>query len=125
MPENMTRTSRAGEFRALLGRRALVADGAMGTMLYGRGVFINRCFDELNLSAPQMVKEIHQEYVRAGAEVIETNTYGATRARLATFGLADKVEAINRAGVKLAREAASERSDVFIAGAVGPLGLHI
>ncbi len=125
MAENITRVSRAEEFRALLGRRAVVADGAMGTMLYGRGVFINRCFDELNLSSPQMVKDIHLEYVRAGAEVIETNTYGATRARLATFGLADKVEAINRAGVRLAREAAAERSDVFVAGAVGPLGVRI
>jgi homocysteine S-methyltransferase len=119
------RISRAGEFRSLLGQRAVVTDGAMGTMLYTRGIFINRCFDELNLSAPEMVKEIHQEYVRAGAEVLETNTFGATRARLATFGLAEKVEAINRAGVRAAREAASERSDVFVAGAIGPLGLPI
>jgi methionine synthase / methylenetetrahydrofolate reductase(NADPH) len=97
----------------------------MGTMLYTRGVFINRCFDELNLSAPDMVKEIHQEYVRAGAEILETNTFGATASRLATYGMADKVAAINRAGVRLAREAASERSDVFVAGAIGPLGVHI
>ncbi|MBI5086677.1 MAG: bifunctional homocysteine S-methyltransferase/methylenetetrahydrofolate reductase [Acidobacteria bacterium] len=125
MTENGNKTSRAGEFRALLGKRAMVADGAMGTMLYTRGVFINRCFDELNLSMPQLVKELHQEYVRAGAEIIETNTFGATRARLATYGLADKVEAINRAGARLAREAASERGDVFVAGAMGSLGLHI
>ncbi len=119
------RISRAAEFRELIGRRALVADGAMGTMLYGRGIFINRCFDELNLSMPQLVKEVHQEYVRAGAEIIESNTYGASRPRLATFGFGSQVEAINRAGVRLAREAASERSDVFVAGAIGPLGVHI
>lgn len=120
-----SRISRAAEFRELLGQRALVADGAMGTMLYTRGVFINRCFDELNLSAPQMVLDIHQEYVRAGAEILETNTFGATRARLTTYGLADRVADINRAGVRLARQAASERSRVFVAGAIGPLGVHI
>ncbi len=120
-----SRISRTAEFRELLGQRALVADGAMGTMLYTRGVFINRCFDELNLSAPQMVLDIHQEYVRAGAEILETNTFGATRARLTTYGLADRLADINRAGVRLARQAASERSRVFVAGAVGPLGLHI
>jgi methionine synthase I (cobalamin-dependent)/5,10-methylenetetrahydrofolate reductase len=119
------RISRAGEFRALLGQKALVADGAMGTELYTRGIFINRCFDELNLSAPDLVRDIHSEYVRAGAEILETNTFGATRARLATFGLADRMEAINRAGVRVAREAASERDDVFVAGAIGPLGLRI
>ena len=122
---NTGRISRAGEFRTLLGQRAMVADGAMGTMLYTRGIFINRCFDELNLSAPAMVQEIHQEYVRAGAEILETNTFGATRARLATFGLGEKTEAINRAGVRIARAAASERDGVFVAGAVGPLGLHL
>jgi homocysteine S-methyltransferase len=120
-----SRISRTAEFRELLGQRALVADGAMGTMLYTRGVFINRCFDELNLSAPQLVLDIHQEYVRAGAEILETNTFGATRARLTTYGLADRLADINRAGVRLARQAASERSRVFVAGAVGPLGLHI
>ncbi len=120
-----SRVSRADEFRDLLSRRALVADGAMGTMLYTRGIFINRCFDELNLSAPQMVRDIHSEYVRAGAEILETNTFGANGARLATYGLADKVAEINRAGVRLAREAAAERSHVFVAGALGPLGLHI
>jgi homocysteine S-methyltransferase len=119
------RVSRAAEFRELISKRAIVADGAMGTMLYGRGIFINRCFDELNLSMPQLVKEVHQEYVRAGAEVIESNTYGASRLRLATFGFAGQTGAINRAGVRLAREAASERSDVFVAGAIGPLGIHI
>jgi len=124
MSDHTPRISRAAEFRQLLAQRAVVADGAMGTMLYGRGVFINRCYDELNLSMAQTVKEIHQEYVRAGAEILETNTYGATAERLATFGLADRLEAINRAGVRLARQAASERPNVFVAGAIGPLGDH-
>src|SRR5450759_5004319 len=73
--------NRAGEFRQQLARRVLVADGAMGTMLYSKGVFINRCFDELNLSSPALVKEVHEEYVKAGAEILETNTFGANRAR--------------------------------------------
>jgi methionine synthase I (cobalamin-dependent)/5,10-methylenetetrahydrofolate reductase len=116
-------SSRAAEFREQLAHRVLVADGAMGTMLYSRGVFINRCFDELNLSSPDMVKQIHQEYVKAGAEILETNTFGATRQRLAAFGVAEKLRAINHAGVKLAREAAKEGT--FVAGAVGPLGVRI
>lgn len=115
--------SRAAEFRRSLERRALVADGAMGTMLYSRGVFINRCYDELNLSQPSLIKEIHSEYVRAGAEILETNTFGANRMRLAGYGLADKLEAINAAGVRLAREAAQEAA--FVAGAIGPLGVLI
>jgi methionine synthase I (cobalamin-dependent) len=101
----------------------MVADGAMGTMLYSRGVFINRCFDELNLSSPDMVRQIHQEYVKAGAEILETNTFGATRQRLAAFGVAEKLREINLAGVKLAREAAKESA--FVAGAIGPLGVRI
>jgi methionine synthase I (cobalamin-dependent)/5,10-methylenetetrahydrofolate reductase len=116
-------TTRSKEFREQLSKRVLVADGAMGTMLYSKGVFINRCFDELNLSAPEMVKQIHQEYVKAGAEILETNTFGGNRARLSAFGLVQKLAAINRAGVKLAREAA--RDNAFVAGAVGPLGVHI
>lgn len=95
----------------------------MGTMLYGKGVFINRCFDELNLSAPSMVQEIHQEYVKAGAEILETNTFGANRLRLGAFGLAEKLRAINHAGVRLAREAAKD--EAFVAGAMGPLGVQI
>ena len=72
--------TRAQAFRKQLSERVMVADGAMGTMLYSTGIFINRCFDELNLSAPDMVREIHQEYVKAGAEILETNTFGANRA---------------------------------------------
>jgi homocysteine S-methyltransferase len=123
MDQMAQRICRAAAFRDLLERRALIADGAMGTMLYAKGVFINRCFDELNLSNPGMVGEIHREYVRSGAEILETNTFGANRLKLASFGLADKTAEINRAGVRIAREAAQERSDVFVAGAVGPLGV--
>jgi methionine synthase / methylenetetrahydrofolate reductase(NADPH) len=115
--------TRAKEFRDALSRRVMVADGAMGTMLYTKGVFINRCYDELNLSSPEMVRQIHQEYVKAGAEILETNTFGATRSRLSAFGLVEKLAAINQAGVRLAREAA--RDSCFVAGAVGPLGVHI
>jgi methionine synthase / methylenetetrahydrofolate reductase(NADPH) len=115
--------TRADEFRKKLDAKIIVADGAMGTMLYAKGIFINRCFDELNLSAPQLVKEIHQEYVRAGADVIESNTFGGNRVRLAAFGFAEKLKAINEAGVRLAREAAGEKA--FVAGAIGPLGTQI
>ena len=101
----------------------MVADGAMGTMLYAKGVFINRCFDELNLSAPDMVRQIHQDYVKAGAEILETNTFGGSRPRLAAFGMAEKLKSINQAGVRLAREAAKDKA--FVAGAVGPLGVRI
>lgn len=116
-------TNRADEFRRQLARRAMVADGAMGTMLYAKGVFINRCYDELNLTARDLVLEIHQAYRKAGAEILETNTFGANRIRLASYGIADKLEAINRAGVALAREAAG--SEAFVAGAMGPLGTRI
>ncbi len=95
----------------------------MGTMLYSRGVFINRCFDELNISGPDLVRQVHREYADAGAEILETNTYGANRARLAGFGLAEKLAEINAAGVRLAREAA--RGGAFVAGAMGPLGVHV
>jgi homocysteine S-methyltransferase len=115
--------NRAQEFREQLARRVLVSDGAMGTMLYSRGVFINRCFDELNLSSPDLVRQIHQDYVKAGAEIVESNTFGANRVRLAGFGVAEKLAAINQAGVRLAREAAKEAA--FVAGAVGPLGVRI
>ena len=118
-----TAPSRAKEFREQLQNRVLVADGAMGTMLYSKGVFINRCYDELNLSAPQMVREIHEAYVKAGAQILETNTFGATRPRLAGFGLVEKLRDINLAGVRIAREAAKDQA--FVAGAVGPLGLRL
>ncbi len=92
-------------------------------MLYSRGVFINRCFDELNLSAPDLVRQIHREYVEAGADILQTNTFGANRVRLAGFSLTEKVRAINEAGVRLAKEAAQEKA--FVAGTIGPLGIHL
>lgn len=116
-------SSRAREFREHLSRRVMVADGAMGTMLYDRGIFINRCYDDLNLTSPDLIRQIHSEYVKAGAEILETNTFGANRMRLSAFGLGEKLGAINRGGVKIAREAA--RDTAFVAGAVGPLGANI
>ena len=108
----------------------VLCDGAMGTMLYARGVFINRCYDELNLSQPEMVREVHAEYLQAGAEVVETNTFGANRFRLEHFGFGDKVREINVAGVKLARECVErirekQASEAFVAGSIGPLGVRL
>src|SRR5687767_10818644 len=90
----------------------------MGTMLYGKGIFLNRCFDELNLTQPDLVLEVHQGYVRAGADVIETNTFGANRIKLGAFALADKVHAINLQGARIARHAVREQG--YVAGAIGP-----
>jgi homocysteine S-methyltransferase len=115
--------SKAKEFRDQLANRVLVADGAMGTMLYSRGIFINRSYDELNISSPSLVKEVHEEYVKAGAEILESNTFGANRVRLAGYGFAEKLKAINQAGVRIAREAAGEIA--FVAGSIGPLGVRI
>ncbi len=103
--------------------RVHVVDGAMGTMLYGRGMFLNVCYDELNLRQPDLVRDIHREYVRAGAEVIETNTFGANPIKLASCGLADDTERINTVAAGLAREAAGDRAAVV--GAIGPLGRRI
>src|SRR5215475_1264957 len=106
--------------------RVRVFDGAMGTMIYSKGVYINRCYDELNLSGPEIVLAIHREYVKAGAEVIETNTYGASRLKLAAQGLDDKLAEINATSAKIARKAAGEaHHDVFVAGAISPLGVRI
>jgi homocysteine S-methyltransferase len=103
--------------------RTHVVDGAMGTMLYARGVFLNVCYDELSVKQPDLIRDIHREYVRAGAEILETNTFGATPGKLATHGLAGDTERINEAAAKLAREAAGGRASV--AGAIGPLGYRI
>ena len=111
------------KFMDALDSRVLVCDGAMGTMLYARGVFINKSFDALNLTQPDLVAEVHQEYVRAGADIIETNTFGANRIKLGTFGLADKLHAINEQGARIARHAADGRA--YVAGAIGPLGIRI
>jgi methionine synthase I (cobalamin-dependent) len=113
------------------GRNSVVlCDGAMGTMLYARGVFINKCYDELNLSQPEMVRTVHAEYLQAGAELIETNTFGANAFRLERYGLKDKVREINVAGVRLARECVKEieekqASHAVVAGAIGPLGVRL
>jgi homocysteine S-methyltransferase len=96
----------------------LLFDGAMGTMIYERGVFINTCYDEVCLTNPKLISQIHREYVEAGADVIETNTFGANRILLRPYGLADKAEAINRQAVRLAREAAGD--SVYVAAAAGP-----
>jgi methionine synthase I (cobalamin-dependent)/5,10-methylenetetrahydrofolate reductase len=110
-------------FLEALDARVLVCDGAMGTMLYGKGIFLNRSFDELNLTEPDVVAEIHQAYVRAGADVLETNTFGANRFKLALFGLRDRLREINAAGVRIARQAA--RGQAYVAGAIGPLGVRV
>src|SRR6476619_468751 len=99
-----------------MSRRVLVCDGAMGTMLYAQGIFLNRCFDELNLTQPDLVGGVHQAYIRAGADVIETNTFGANRVKLGSFGLADKLHDINLAGARIARQVA--RDGAYVAGAI-------
>lgn len=105
------------------GGRVHVLDGAMGTMLYSRGVFVNVCYDELNLTNPDLVKGIHQEYLRAGAQIIETNTFGANPVKLSSYGLDDETEKLNRTATELAREAANDAADIL--GAIGPLGIRI
>src|SRR5438477_6628306 len=102
-------------FAQRLEKRVVVCDGAMGTMLYSKGIALSRCFDELNLTAPHLVKEVHLGYVKAGAEVLETNTFGATGPRLAKFDQAEKIREINLAGVRLAREIAGD--ELWVAGA--------
>ncbi len=107
-------------FREALAERVIVFDGAMGTEIYKQGVFINRCYDELNIAQPDIVAGIHAEYRKAGADVLTTNTFGANRLRLAAFGLEGRVADINAAAVRLAREAARDRS--WVAGSIGPTG---
>jgi len=117
-------------FADIFANRPVLADGAMGTVLYARGVSINRCYDELNLSDPGLIESIHEEYLQAGAEIIETNTFGANRFRLARHGLAGKTAEINAAGVRLARQAVEhlkekQASHAWVAGTVGPLGVRL
>jgi homocysteine S-methyltransferase len=108
----------------------VLCDGAMGSMLYGRGIFINRCYDELNVTQPELVREVHREYLQAGAVVIETNTFGANRIRLERYGLEGRAAEFNRAGIRLARECVEQMrekqaSRAFVAGAVGPIGVRL
>ncbi|MGE0407542.1 MAG: bifunctional homocysteine S-methyltransferase/methylenetetrahydrofolate reductase, partial [Candidatus Korobacteraceae bacterium] len=111
-------------FLELLKQRAVLCDGATGTLLYARGIFINRCYDELNLSQPDLIRQIHHDYYQAGCDIVETNTFGANSFRLGLHGLADKVRQINLEGVRLAREAAKS-FDGLVAGSVGPLGVRV
>jgi homocysteine S-methyltransferase len=120
MSTSSPETTALKPFLERLAQGVVVADGAMGTMLYARGVFVNRCFDELNLSNPALVRQVHDEYIDAGAELIETNTYGAQRFKLAAHGFDALVGKINREGARLAREAARGRA--YVAGSIGPLG---
>ena len=107
--------------------RVHVFDGAMGTLLYSRGVFVNVCYDELNLSRPELVEGIHREYVAAGAEILETNTFGANPVKLSSYGLAERTEEVNAAAARLARSAADQATAgrVVVTGAIGPLGIRI
>jgi homocysteine S-methyltransferase len=109
--------------QAIADEHVYLFDGAMGTMLYAKGVFINKCYDELNLRNPEIVLEVHKQYVRAGAEILETNTYGANRLKLRSFGIEDELRDINMKAVEIARKAAGD--SVYVAGAIGPLGIRI
>jgi methionine synthase I (cobalamin-dependent)/5,10-methylenetetrahydrofolate reductase len=111
-------------FLERLAEAPILCDGAMGTLLYSKGIFINRCYDELNISQPELIAAIHADYVAAGAEILETNTFGANSFRLARHGLQERLADINRAGVELARKAVRGHN-VYVAGAVGPLGVRI
>jgi homocysteine S-methyltransferase len=118
------------QFADIFASRPVLADGAMGTVLYARGIFINRCYDELNISDPALILAVHEEYLQAGAEILESNTFGANRFRLARHGLSAKVAEINTAGVRLARQAVDHLKDkqageAWVAGAVGPLGVRL
>ncbi len=108
------------DFREFVKKNIVIFDGAMGTRLYDKGVFINRVYDELNLSQPALVKEVHKEYLDAGAMVLETNSFGANRFKLAPHGLADKLEAMNFQAAKIAREVAGDKA--WVCGSIGPLG---
>ena len=119
-----SRNYMAADFLARIKQSPVLCDGAMGSLLYANGIFINRSYDELNLSQPDMIRGIHHDYLQAGAEIIETNTFGANSFRLGRHSLADKVRDINHAGARLAREAAKS-FDVWVAGSVGPLGTRI
>src|SRR5712692_6782737 len=110
-------------FLEALEDRVLVCDGALRTMLYAKGVFVNRSFDALNISQPELVGGVHDKYIRAGADIIETNTFGANRTKPGSFGMADKLGAINLQGATRARRSAGHQA--YVAGSMGPLGIRI
>lgn len=121
-------------FSELFADRPVLADGAMGTVLSARGIYINRCYDELNLSDPNLILAVHEEYLQAGAEILETNTFGANRFRLARHGLTGKLADINAAGVRLARQAVERLKEkqagnteisAWVSGSIGPLGVRL
>src|SRR6202050_575714 len=114
----------AGNFLERLKNGPVLCDGAMGTLLYAKGIFINRCYDELNLSQPELIRGVHHDYLQAGAEIVETNTFGANSFRLGRHSIGDRVRDINLAGAHVAREAAKS-FDVWVAGSMGPLGVRI
>ena len=114
----------AADLLARLKQSPVLCDGATGTLLYAKGIFINRCYDELNVSQPDLIRQLHHEYLQAGAEIIETNTFGGNSFRLGRHSLENRVREINLAGAALAREAAKS-FDVWVAGSVGPLGVRI
>lgn len=120
-------TKKKSSFLDVLRERVLICDGAMGTMLYEKGISFDHCFDEINLSQPDLVREVHSAYVDAGADIIETNTFGGNRFRLMHHGLEDRLLEINTAGARLARAVADQKSEdlgrrIFVAGSIGPLG---
>src|SRR5882672_8620249 len=111
------------DFEERLKNAVLVADGAMGSVLF-EATGMQRCFEELNVTQPEAVFRVHQAYIEAGAQIIETNTFGANRSKLAPLGLGEKVGAFNHRGVKIAREAREAAAhEVLIAGSIGPLGI--
>ncbi len=115
--------NRKKKFLELLENKVILFDGGMGTEIYKKGFFINKCYDELNISNPAIIKKIHEDYINAGSDVIETNTFGANRFKLRKFGLEDKLYEINYQGAKIARETAGD--EIFAAGSIGPLGVQI
>src|SRR6266852_8262909 len=114
----------AADLLTRLKQSPVLCDGATGTLLYAKGIFINRCYDELNVSQPDLIRELHREYMQAGAEIIETNTFGANSFRLARHSMENRVREINLAGVQLAKDA-GKSFGVLVAGSVGPLGVRI
>jgi homocysteine S-methyltransferase len=121
MPSNPPRTERP--FIEAVRAGVLVVDGAMGTQLYERGVLFSACFEELNVSRPELVGKVHEDYIRAGSQVIETNTFGANALRLEKYGLQSRVRELNAAGVRVARAAAAGQA--YVAGAIGPSGYFL